>query len=263
MSSFLPVSAVLGHAAKAILALVLARAEVFGGAAPFGICFVAAIEEPAGWIAALAGAALGYISLGATTGTLMLAAALLVMSAKLLQAHFHVRTSAWSMPLTALAAYLCAVVPYVALRGWVREDAAYFLCGTVLAGVCTYLYGLSRGEEDTAEDAEQRREVRAVAIMTGVLMSLSSVTVLAGISVGRLLAALAVLAAAQAGGSGWGSCCGICAGLAIEYVFRGFGHAVRRVFQEGKDLRHSGICSCGRRRGALGVEFVPAHRGVL
>ncbi|NLT40721.1 MAG: SpoIIE family protein phosphatase [Clostridiales bacterium] len=205
-------------AARAALGFMLARAEIFGGAAPFGVGYAASAGLNLQGLIAICGAAGGYWSLESVTGTLLTACVFILFALKLFLRGTALARTSWAMPAVSGTAYLCALLPYIISRHWPPGEAVYFCTGIILSAGSAYFYSeaLKPPAGHTEEEERNRREVSILILLMTALMSLSGVTLMANISLGRLLATLAVMVAARSGGTGWGSTCGICAGLAMD-----------------------------------------------
>jgi len=227
-------------AGRAAIGLLLARGSYFGYAAPFGLAYAAAAAS--GWrgFAAMAGVMLGYFSTGQVTGTLLLAATLLILALKLILLHKEPENRQWVMALTATFAFCAALLPYIITRGWPAEMAFYFYSAALLAGGCTCLYGqVGQLRSGFAAETGFRSEVGLLALMAGVLLSLADVRLMAGISLGRLAAEILVLLSAREVGPGWGAAAGLIAGMTMDIapdigplfsVIYGFGGFLSGVF---------------------------------
>ena len=206
-------------AIRFLLAAVLSGAQVFGGHSLFGLAMVGVSGTAPEGFAALLGAAFGYLSfLGFLEALRYIAAAMMIFAVGMAMYEFRISRTAWFMP--AVSAALNALVGFVYLSagGWSRERAVYFAAEVLLTAGTVYFYRLAFSVW------EERRPGRRVSVQQTVgllvlggtlLMTLARVTV-AGVSVGRVLAALAVLAAGWRGGLGTGAVAGVAAGLAMD-----------------------------------------------
>ena len=202
-----------------LLGAVLSGVELPGGYSPLGVAFVGASGSGVDGACALLGALFGTLCfLGFSAGLRDMAAAVLVFSVAF--AFFDVKAyqKVWFMP--AVTAGAAAVTGFVSLgTGQVSPaGTACFFTSVLLAGAAVYfdrialsLRGIPAGEEPS------RRQQTALLLFAGtLLMALTRVTVMDGLSVGRVLAAMAALWAGAFGGAGMGACVGLCAGLAMD-----------------------------------------------
>ena len=107
-----------------LLSAVLAGAELMGGHALFALSFVGVCEPGLDGLAALLGAALGYLSFqGLIGGLRYIAAAMMVYAVTLALGEFELYRRRWFMP--AVTAALNALVGFVyqSAAGWARETA--------------------------------------------------------------------------------------------------------------------------------------------
>lgn len=203
-----------------LLGAVLAGAEIFGQYAPFGVAAVAAAGSGVTGFCTLAGSCLGYLCLeGMTDGMRYAASAILTYSVAFAfyDARFYQR--AWFMPgiaclLSALTGIICR-----AGEGWYGEDMVYFVTEILFAAAAAYCYRVVFTQWPRMLDQPQTITSRQWAglLMLGgtVLMSLGRVEILETFSMGRLLAAVGVMAAARRG-PGEGILAGACGGVALD-----------------------------------------------
>lgn len=207
-------------AIRFLLAAVLAGTEIFGGHALFGVAMVGVAGGGVGGFATLLGAALGYLSFrGFLEGLRYVAAAMMIFAVGMALCDFELYHCPWFMP--AVSAALNGLVGFVYLSagGWDGERAVYFITEVVMTAGAVYFYRLafSVWEEKRESAGLTVRQSVGVLVLGGtLLMTLSRVTVGEAFSVGRVLAAAAVMVAGWKGGVGIGSAAGVAAGLAMD-----------------------------------------------
>ena len=205
-----------------LLSAVLAGAELMGGHALFALSFVGVCEPGLDGLAALLGAALGYLSFqGLIGGLRYIAAAMMVYAVALALGEFGIYRLPWFMP--AVAAALNGLVGFVyqSAAGWGRGDGVGFITEVVLTFGTVWLY---RQALDAWEKRRPHGEVSltqaagALTLAATLMMALARVTVAGNYSLGRTLCIPVVLLAAWKGGVGLGSTAGVAAGLAMGFA---------------------------------------------
>ena len=208
-----------------LLGALLAGAEIFGGYAPFGLSLVAASGSGLDGFCALLGACLGYLSFqGFVEGLRYVAASILVFSVSFAFFDVRVYLRAWFMPLVAAAMDGITGIVYLSDRGWTVENLIFFGTEVLLSGAAVYFYRIAftpwtrRREE---EELTLRQTVSLFILGGTLLVTLTKITVLGDISLGRLAAALAVMAIAYKGGMGAGAAVGVAAGVGMDLAAGG------------------------------------------
>ena len=203
-----------------LLGTMLSGAEIFGGYAPFGLAMVGAAGSGLDGFSALLGACLGYLTFqGFTDGLRYAAAAILIFSVSFAFYDVKLCRKPWFMPLCAAA--LDAVTGFVTLSkaGWLTTEAIFFLTELLLTAGGVYFYRIALTPwHGKREDAPlSTRQLISLLILCGtVVITLSGITVLKSLSLGRIIAALAVMAAAFQWGVGSGASVGVLFGLAMD-----------------------------------------------
>ena len=202
-----------------LLAAVLAGAELLGGHSLFALALVGVSGPGVEGIAALLGAALGYLSFwGLAEGLRYVAASMMVYAIALALGEFQIYHKTWFMP--AVAAALNGLVGFVyqSASGWDAGARVGFVTEVILTAGAVYLYRLAfdvwekrRGQEGLS--VPQTAGVLLLAVT--VAMTLARVEA-AGHSLGRVLCASAALLCAWKGGVGMGAAAGVTAGLAMD-----------------------------------------------
>ncbi|MDL2300059.1 SpoIIE family protein phosphatase [Clostridiaceae bacterium OttesenSCG-928-D20] len=210
-------SLVLAHIFIGILAFTLSTARIMGDIGPFGIGFIAA-NSGGGAIAALVGAALGYIvSGGFDWGVRYIASCMLVFTAAFVLREFKIYKTSWFMPM--ITATLTALTNLLNIfeYGGAIPAVVLMLTEVLLAGGSAYFFALVMNSGDRATIAEEKRHGVALLILaSSALMGVSSLEFFGGISVGRIIAVVIIMLSSLKGGSLSGAATGVSLGLAMD-----------------------------------------------
>ncbi len=209
------------YATRFVLAFLLSAATIFSGLSPFAVAFTAAAGAGAAGLVTLFGAALGYLLLGGFFWALKYTAiCVLVCAAAFVFRDTRLYRQIWFMPAVASFMTACCGFVYGADEGWRLIAVALFLTEVVFAGGCTYFYKMALSPWSARLNYEPSSEIRHTAsiliLLATVLIALSGITVFGLISLGHVIAALAVLLAAYKGGVGLGSASGLALGIAMD-----------------------------------------------
>ncbi len=203
-----------------LLGGVLAGAELFGLYAPFGVAAVAAAGSGMSGFCTLAGSCLGYLCLeGMTDGMRYGASAILTYSVAFAFYDARFYRSTWFMP--SIAALLSALTGIICRggEGWYGEDLVYFVTEVLFTAAAAYSYRVVFTQwPETLRGLPRLSPKQTVGLLMlagTVLMSLARVEVLETFSLGRLLAAVGVMAVARRGPAG-GGLTGACVGVALD-----------------------------------------------
>ena len=208
-------------AVRFLLAAVLAGAELMGGHSLFALSLVAVCRPGLEGLAALVGAALGYLSFrGVLEGLRYIAASMMVYAVALAMGEFELYHRPWFMPAAAAALNGMVGFVYQSAAGWSRGAAVGFVTETVLTAGAVVLY---RQAFDLWENRRPGGEITvrhlagAIALAASLMMTLTRVNVAGAYSLGRVLCVPVVLIAAWRGGVGMGAAAGVAAGLAMGF----------------------------------------------
>lgn len=202
------------------LGYLLSNSVVFGVMAPFGVALCAAASREQLPFAAT-GAVLGYILAFNLEGNLpyIIAVALLFAARFVLEGFWPVKGRA-AMPLLAAVAVLGVSLLFMTARGYTAYDLVLGLAEATLAGGAAYFFARAlQAVEGLGSAARPRRsDLACIVISFGLVTAAVTPLQAAGLSVGRVLAVLAVLLCARAGGEGPGAVAGVTAGVAMALV---------------------------------------------
>ncbi|MCI8478812.1 MAG: SpoIIE family protein phosphatase [Oscillospiraceae bacterium] len=208
-----------------LLGAMLAGAEIFGGYAPFGLSLAAASGSGLDGFCALLGACFGYLSFqGFVEGLRYVAASILVFSVSFAFFDVKLYRRTWFMPLAAAAMDGITGVVYLSDRGWTVENLIFFGTEVLLAGAAVYFYRIAftPWTQKREEEGLTLQQTVSLFILGGTLLiTLTKITVLGDISLGRLAAALAVMTIAYKGGMGPGAAAGVAAGIGMDLAAGG------------------------------------------
>ena len=211
------------HAAWAavyfMLGFVMSGTRVLTEGAPFGLAAVAASGAGLNGVCCLAGAAMGYfVTGGVEWGIKYVAACVMVFTIAFVFAETRLYGRAFFLP--AAAGVVMAVTGFMGT--FVSEasgvPAAAKLClETVLAFSCCWFFREALGSDTPQTESEETRHGAAVMITIAcALASLSRITVLGEISVGRFMAVVVLMACAMKGGVLTGAAAGTALGAAMD-----------------------------------------------
>ncbi|MCL2828557.1 MAG: SpoIIE family protein phosphatase [Oscillospiraceae bacterium] len=208
-----------------LLAFTLSQAEIFGGYTPFGVAIVAISGPGFTGLMALCGVVLGsYIGNEFVWGLKYMAMSVLVFAASFTFHDLSYYRRNWFMPTVAAFMAACTGFVYAQDLGWTVEATVFFLTETALVGGGAYFFQIALsgwGREIPEDLGAVQRTVSILILMGAVLITLSSVTFLAGISLGRLLALFILMSTAYRSGAGSGSAVGAALGLSMDAALGG------------------------------------------
>lgn len=204
-----------------LLAAVLAGAEVMGGHSLFALSLVAVCAPGAEGLAALLGAALGYLSFrGVVEGLRYIAASMMIYAVSLALGEFELYRRPWFMPAAAAALNGMVGFVYQSAAGWGRGAAVGFATEVVLTygTVCLYRHAFDLWERYRPGGEIALPQMAGAATLAATLMmTLTRVSVAGEYSLGRVLCVPVVLIAAWRGGVGLGAAAGVVSGLAMGF----------------------------------------------
>ena len=124
-----------------LLSAVLAGAELMGGHSLFALALVGVCQPGAEGLAALVGAALGYLSFrGVVEGLRYIAASMMIYAVSLALGEFEIYRRPWFMPAAAAALNGMVAFVYQSAAGWGRGSQVGFVTEVALTAgtVCLY-----------------------------------------------------------------------------------------------------------------------------
>ncbi len=216
-----------GLSIRLLLGAILAGGELFGGGAPFAVGLVAASGAGTEGLFALIGSALGYLFFhGVTPGLRFAAACLLVFSVAFAFYDVGIYRRSWFMPLMAALMDAATGFVYLSDSNWDVTQVTLLVTEVLLSGASAVLYRsalvLWRDQGETAS-LSARQTVSFLFLPGTLLVSLSGIVFFGELSLGRVLAAAAVMATAYAGGLGVGATVGVALGLGLDLAVGGGG----------------------------------------
>ncbi len=203
-----------------LLAAALSGAEVMGGHALFGLALVGVCRPGGQGLAALLGAALGYLSFwGFVGGLRYIAAAMMTYAVALALGEFQIYHCRWFMPLATAALNGLVGFVYQSAAGWTQAGAVGWALEVVLTGAAVYFFRLAFDLWEQAGPGGHLtlRQITGVVVLgAALMMTLARVTVADNYALGRVLCVAAVLLAGWKGGVGVGATVGVSAGVAMD-----------------------------------------------
>ncbi len=215
-----------GLCIRLLLGAILAGGELFGSGAPFAVGLVAASGPGTEGLFALVGAVMGYLFFhGVTPGLRFAAASLLVFSVAFAFYDVGIYRKSWFMPLMAGAMDAATGFVYLSDSGWDVAQVTLLVTEVLLSGVSAVLYrsALLLWRDREAVSLSPRQTVSYLFLPGTLLVSLSGILFFGELSLGRVLAAAAVMATAYAGGLGTGASVGVALGLGMDLAVGGGG----------------------------------------
>ena len=206
------------YAGYFLLGLGTGSGRLFQTCGPFGAAAVAAAGAELGGIFCLLGTALGYLIAGGLyPGIRYIATAFLVYTVGFITRGAKVRAGRWFMPLIAALSLGLTGTLFTEETLWGIPGLMRVFMEVVLGAGCAYFYDIVlRPEDINTESAELRRSISVAVLCACVLMGAGRLAIFKIISIGRLLAMLAVMAAGFCGGPFTGCAAGTAMGLGMD-----------------------------------------------
>ena len=200
-----------------LMSAVLAGSRIFESSAPFALALVGGAGSGINAAAALAGASFGYLTLlGMVDGLRYVSAAILTFAIAFAFYDVKVYRLPWTMPLATAVMNGCTGFIYLSQKGWRAQDVIWFVLEVLLTALATYGFRAALAPEQGTHSRDSWLG-RALLIAAS-LVSMAGLTLFADISLGRILAAMVVLACAWQGGVGFGAALGVGFGLALDLM---------------------------------------------
>lgn len=209
------------------IGLLCARGLVFGRYAPFGVAAVAALPYSALWSVVL-GAMAGYLLPSAATVPVHYIAGILAAAAirwtlnDLVKVKMHPAFA----PVTAFLPVFATGMAIVFVNGSTSVTVAMYVAESLLAAGVSYFFARASilVESGKKMGDMNAQEIACAALAVGILLlSLSDLTI-GPVSLGRILAIIAILYAARYGGVSGGSVSGIAAGIVFSLSTSGLNY---------------------------------------
>lgn len=192
--------------------------RVFEQISPFGAAMTAQAGAGLAGTATLIGASLGYLIFGGVDlGIRYVASCVLIFTVGFVFQTTRLYRKRWFMPMIAGAISSVTAVLNSYTGSFSATSVVMLLTEVVLTGGCTYFFGIALSDAPRDTDFSELRHGVSVLILTScVLMSFSGVVIMDVVSLGRVLATLAVMCFALSGGSLSGCASGTAMGLAMD-----------------------------------------------
>lgn len=222
-----PTKAVARQLVYFTAALLCSRGLVFGHYAPFGVAAVAAFPYAGLWSAVL-GSAAGYLLPSSVNVPVHYLAAVLAAAAIrwTLNDMMKLKMHAIFAPMVAFLPMLATAMAIIFVNGSGSEAVAMYIAEAFLAGGVAYFF--TRTSEviiaGRSADEMNAQEITCAALSVGVLLLPLSNLAIGPVSLGRVLAVIAVLFAAYYGGVSGGSVTGIAAGIVFSLSTSGLNY---------------------------------------
>ncbi len=207
-----------GYLMNFILGFALSCSRVMTSLAPFGLAAVGCTGAEGAGVSCLLGACLGYVAVGGFDwGIRYVASALLIFTVS-----FVFRsTRLYSQPRFAAISVAAVTAVTSFLNSFEFLDsfpgAISIFSEVLMAGAGAYFFSFALNPEKSGtEEAERRQSFGLLLLCACLLMSLSGVTVVNVISVGRFFATLLVMISAFKGGMLTGCAAATALGLAMD-----------------------------------------------
>ena len=246
-----------------LLAAVLAGAVIREHCAPFGVAMVGAAGSGLCGLGALVGACFGsLVTLDLSEGLRYASAAILTFSVSFAFYDWRPIRRPWVMP--AIAGTVNGFTGFIAVSrsGWTPLDVVDFLLELVLTAGATWAFHqalapMARRREDQL--ATPARRAGLLALLCACLVALAPLTLYRDISLGRILAVLAVLTAAWQGGAATGAILGVTLGLSMDLAA---GEAPLCSMAYSLSGLAAGLCR-GKKRPGAALTYALVHGAAL
>lgn len=206
-----------------LLGLISSAVKIFGVLSPFGAAITAQAGSGLAGTATLIGASAGYLLFGGFDwGIRYVATCVLIFTIGFVLQNTALIKRAWFMPL--IAAGVCSITGALNTfdSGSEIPSIVKVLMEVVMAGGCTYFFGLALSTEPRDTDfSETRHGVGVIVLCACVFMALSRVVIMDVVSVGRVFALISVMSCALVGGCLSGCGAGAAMGFAMDLCYGG------------------------------------------
>lgn len=207
-------------AARLIMGYILASARLTGGISPFGAAFAASSGGGMSGMAALVGAAVGYLAAGSTLVAIKYIAIMaLIRSCFFVLEGTAVSERALFPILVTLIAALGVGFVYTYDGVWGVVPTVYYVVESFLMAGCVFFYAVAMSPWEQTQEGNLGRVSHSVAslvLLGSLLAGVSRVTLFGVLSVGRMLAVIVVLLFTYKGGIGAGCTFGAALGAAMD-----------------------------------------------
>lgn len=211
---------VVFYGITALMGVLMPRAVVYGGLAPFGVSVAACVEGPFSFLICIC-AAIGYLLPSTIVNPMRYLAALIVVVgvAWVFGNRRRITDSAWFSPLLAAGSTFLTGVALGSVYGFQMDVLLAEFCEAVLAGGFAYFFreALSVMRDNRGMRSLRVFEQASLVITVAVLLMAFDTIVVYDISVGRVLTMFAILLAAKAGHEQGGMLVGVILGASTAF----------------------------------------------
>ena len=223
----IPAKAVAKQLVAFAVGMICARGVVFAQYTPFGVAAVAAAPYPVLLSVALGSAFGCMLPSGAAVPVHYLAAIIAAAAIRwALSDLVKLRMHPLFAPAAAFLPLLTTSVAVAAVSGSGLTETVLYVSEALLAGCSAYFFRRTVTAFESGRSAGEwtAQEIACAAFTVSVMLLAFSGLTLWGVSLGRVLAVLAVLYAARYGGVAGGSVAGVAAGLAFSLTTSGLSY---------------------------------------
>ncbi len=240
---------------RGIMGFIISQAVIFDEYSPFGFGFAAVAGGTVQGLAGAIGAILGYANLWRLADSLKyISGSILIVAANFVFRETSMLQRRFFAPVVASVSAFCVGFVFVAAGGFAFRDTLLFFTEIVLVFASAYFYnGYFAGTRGVDREENARREVALLCIIGTLLMSMSRLSIIAGMSLGRFLAVLLVMVSAYRGGMSGGCMSGVAAGIAVGISSDGAGGFYAMCY--GISGLTAGVCGA-KGRLPLAIAFV-------
>ncbi|MGI5984963.1 MAG: SpoIIE family protein phosphatase [Clostridiales bacterium] len=217
------VKQITGYILNFVLGFAMSNSLVMTNLAPFGIGVVGRAGADWGGISCLLGACIGYILLGGFDwGIKYVSTVTLIFTVAFVFKDTRVIKKSWFMP--TVVSFVTAVTSFLNTFEFFDDfpSIVSVFSEVTMAGASTYFFAIALTPHKTGSEAVERRQAISILVLFScLLMSVSSISIMGVISVGRFFALMIVLTASYKGGMLPGCAAGTALGLAMDMAAGG------------------------------------------
>jgi stage II sporulation protein E len=203
---------------RALIGFIVSQAVVFDYYSPFGLGFAAIGGGGLISICGAIGVSLGYLSLWKMADSLKyIAGTIMVFTAMRAFRGTSLAGKKLFPTVAVMLSTFCIGFVFVVGKGFLYIDIVLFFAEIILAGAGAFFYNqIFSGNREYTKESSTIMSVSLLVLLGILLLPLSGVKLIAGISPGRLLAILLIMLSAVSGGMGAGSATGVTLGMIFD-----------------------------------------------